>query len=78
MLVLTIDDDGPGVDPSVRREVVERGVRMDEAAPGSGLGLAIVRDLAEMYRGSAWLEDSPLGGLRVRVRLPASGSGRQS
>ncbi len=71
MLVLTVDDDGPGLDPSARRVVLERGVRMDEAAPGSGLGLGIVRDLAELYRGSIRLEDSPLGGLRVRVRLPA-------
>jgi signal transduction histidine kinase len=37
----------------------------------SGLGLAIVRDFAEMYSGASCLEDSPLGGLRVK----STGSG---
>jgi signal transduction histidine kinase len=72
MLVLTLDDDGPGLPPELRVSVLERGVRADEAAPGSGLGLAIVRDLAELYGGSISLDDSPLGGLRARVNLPSS------
>jgi signal transduction histidine kinase len=61
-LVLTIDDDGTGLARDLRAVVLERGVRIDEAAPGSGLGLAIVRDLAELYGGSISLDDSPLGG----------------
>jgi len=69
-VVLTVDDDGPGVPPSMRDVVLQRGVQADEAAPGSGLGLAIVRDLAELYGGSISLEDSPMGGLRARLRLP--------
>jgi signal transduction histidine kinase len=72
MLVLTLDDDGPGLAPALRTVVLERGVRIDEAAPGSGLGLAIVRDLAELYGGSISLDESPLGGLRARIELPAS------
>jgi signal transduction histidine kinase len=72
ILVLTLDDDGPGLARDLRTVVLERGVRIDEAAPGSGLGLAIVRDLAELYGGSISLDDSPLGGLRARVLLPAS------
>ena len=71
-LVLLIDDDGPGLDSARREEVLQRGVRADEAVPGSGLGLAIVRDIAEVYGGSVTLGDSPLGGLRVRLDLPAS------
>jgi signal transduction histidine kinase len=72
MVVLTLDDDGPGLPRALRTVVLERGVRMDEAAPGSGLGLAIVRDLCEIYGGSVALDDSPLGGLRARVSLPSS------
>jgi signal transduction histidine kinase len=72
LLVLTLDDDGPGLARALRIVVLERGVRIDEAAPGSGLGLAIVRELAELYGGSISLDDSPLGGLRARVALPAS------
>jgi signal transduction histidine kinase len=70
MLVLTLDDDGPGLAPTLRTVVLERGVRIDEAAPGSGLGLAIVRDMVEIYGGSISLDDSPLGGLRARLSLP--------
>ena len=71
-VVITIDDDGPGLDPALREAVLQRGVRADEAAPGSGLGLAIVRDLAELYGGSIALESSPLGGLTARLELPAA------
>ena len=71
VVVVTVDDDGPGLDASMRQAVLQRGVRADEAAPGSGLGLAIVRDIAELYGGSIALDASPLGGLRARLTLPA-------
>jgi len=70
-IVIAVDDDGPGIEPSMREAVMRRGVRADEAAQGSGLGLAIVRDLAEVYGGSISLEDSPMGGARARLMLPA-------
>ena len=70
-IVISVDDDGPGIEPSMRDAVLRRGVRADEAAPGSGLGLAIVRDLAELYGGSIALEQSPMGGLRARLQLPS-------
>jgi signal transduction histidine kinase len=68
---IIVDDDGPGLDPSLRQSVLQRGVRADEAAPGSGLGLAIVRDLVELYGGAIALDSSPLGGLRATLQLPA-------
>jgi signal transduction histidine kinase len=70
-VVITVDDDGPGLEPSMRDAVLQRGVRADEAAPGSGFGLAIVRDLAELHGGSISLGSSPTGGLRARLQLPA-------
>jgi signal transduction histidine kinase len=70
-LVIDVDDDGDGLAPAMRAQVLQRGVRADEAAPGSGLGLAIVRDLAESYGGSVELLAAPLGGLRARLILPA-------
>lgn len=73
LVIVDVDDDGSGLPPSMRASVLQRGVRADELAPGSGLGLAIVRDLAELYGGSIALGDSPLGGLRARLTLPASG-----
>ena len=70
-VLVTIDDDGPGLEPSMRDAVLQRGVRADEAAPGSGLGLAIVCDLVEVYGGTISLGRSPAGGLRARLELPA-------
>ena len=71
-VIITVDDDGLGLEASLRDDVLQRGVRADQAAPGSGLGLAIVRDLAELYGGSIALSGSPMGGLRARLQLPAS------
>jgi len=70
-LNITIDDDGPGLAIEQRKVVLQRGVRADEQVPGSGLGLSIVDDLARLYNGQLTLADSPLGGLRVILALPA-------
>ena len=67
---LTVEDDGPGLTPEQREEVVRRGARLDENAPGSGLGLSIIDELARAYRGSLTLGDASLGGLAVIVDLP--------
>jgi signal transduction histidine kinase len=71
-VVLTVDDDGSGLDASLREAVLQRGVRADQAAPGSGLGLAIVRDLVELHAGSIALDTSPAGGLRAELTLPSA------
>jgi len=70
-LMITVDDDGPGIAASKRAEAVKRGKRLDETKPGSGLGLSIVTETAGMYSGNLVLGDAPLGGLRVQLRLPA-------
>ena len=71
MLLVTVDDDGPGLPEAERHVVLERGIRLDQKAEGSGLGLAIVRDLAELYGGRIVLHESSLGGLRAEVALPS-------
>ncbi|EXI90756.1 MAG: Virulence sensor histidine kinase PhoQ [Candidatus Accumulibacter regalis] len=73
-LRITIDDDGQGIATSDRDAVFRRGVRADQQVPGSGLGLSIADDLAQLYAGELSLADSPLGGLRVVLSLPAAGS----
>jgi signal transduction histidine kinase len=70
LVIISVDDDGPGLDPSMRARVLQRGVRADQQVAGSGLGLAIASDLAELYGGSVALETSPLGGTRAQLRLP--------
>lgn len=71
-LEIVIEDDGPGLPASQREQAVKRGRRLDETKPGSGLGLSIVSDLAAVYAGALTLEDSPSGGLKARLRLPAA------
>jgi signal transduction histidine kinase len=69
---VTIDDDGSGLAAGQRQAALSRGQRLDETKPGSGLGLSIVADLASLYGGVLTLEDSPEGGLRAELRLPAT------
>jgi signal transduction histidine kinase len=71
-LEIRVEDDGPGIAQALRDTALSRGGRLDERVPGSGLGLAIVADLVELYKGSIALETSPLGGLLVRLSLPAA------
>ncbi len=71
-LLITVEDDGPGLAADQRSLATRRGRRFDESKPGSGLGLSIVTDLAGAYGGSFKLDDSPLGGLRATLRLPGS------
>lgn len=69
-----IDDDGPGIPHDRRAEVFRPFTRLESsrnpATGGVGLGLTIARDIIRGHGGDIELEDSPLGGLRVRVRLP--------
>jgi two-component system osmolarity sensor histidine kinase EnvZ len=73
-LVLTVDDDGPGIAPEHYDDVFRPFVRLDEARnldeSGTGLGLAIALDIAGVHGGGITLGKGPLGGLRVTVKLP--------
>jgi signal transduction histidine kinase len=74
--VLTVDDDGPGIEPHDRARVFDRFVRLDDARSrdggGAGLGLAIVRAVAQAYGGTASVGESRLGGASVEVGLPVA------
>jgi signal transduction histidine kinase len=70
---IAVEDDGAGIPEADRLRIFDRGVRLDSGKPGTGLGLAIVRDVVEIYDGTVALEESEdLGGLLVRLRLPAA------
>ena len=73
MLLIRVDDDGPGLAPGDLSRVLGRGERLDESVPGSGLGLSIVRDIAKLYRGGLEMGKSTLGGLSAVLKLPAIG-----
>lgn len=74
-LTLIFDDNGPGIPPDARDDVFKPFFRLDEARnvdkSGTGLGLSIVRDIAHAHGGNVVLGDSPMGGLRATVRVPA-------
>jgi len=73
-VMVLVDDDGPGVPSAERENVFRPFFRLDSArspaTEGVGLGLTIARDIARAHGGDLRLEDSPHGGLRVRLTLP--------
>lgn len=74
VIEIAVDDDGPGVSEDKREDIFKPFVRVDDSrnqeTGGVGLGLTIVRDGVRVHGGDIELEDSPLGGLRARLRLP--------
>ncbi len=76
IVVLKVEDSGPGIPDAVRDRVFERFYRaVDQDAggyTGSGLGLAIVQHIAQVHAATIYLDDSELGGLCVRLVFPAS------
>ena len=73
-VVLTVDDDGPGVPEPERERIWQPYARGSAAAArgasGSGIGLAVVRDVVRRHGGTVAIERAPSGGARFMVRLP--------
>ena len=67
---LTVEDDGPGLEPDQITEALKRGRRLDESRPGTGLGLSIVSEVVSEYHGKFTLSRSELGGLKAMLLLP--------
>jgi two-component system sensor histidine kinase PrrB len=73
-IVITVDDQGPGVPPPTRARIFERFAR-GPGSSGSGLGLTLVAQQAALHRGSVTVTDGPHGvGSRFEVRLPSTGA----
>ncbi len=69
-LVIEIHDDGPGINPENRENILKRGVRLDERASGQGIGLSLVNDIVERYSGILNIASSPLGGTLLKIEFP--------
>ena len=73
-VIISIDDDGPGIPADMRETALKPFVRLDESrnqnVKGVGLGLSIASDIIQAHGGQLRLEESPLGGLRCHVSLP--------
>ncbi|MDJ0929020.1 MAG: ATP-binding protein [Gammaproteobacteria bacterium] len=69
-LILSVEDDGPGIPDELREAVLKRGVRADSRLPGQGIGLGVVREtVEELYGGSVQIDAGELGGTRVRLSI---------
>ena len=73
-ITVTIEDDGIGIPDDRKRDALRPFVRLDDArgthTGGTGLGLSIAQTAIENHGGQIFLEDSDMGGLRVRIVLP--------
>jgi len=76
-VLITVEDDGPGVPESLRDAIFEpfqQGPTVSPHSPGTGIGLSLVARFAELHGGRAWVEDRPGGGASFKVHLPGQSS----
>ena len=71
-VLLSVEDDGPGIEEARIATALTRGLRLDETG-GHGLGLAIARELVEATGGTISLSRASLGGLRAELGWPSAG-----
>lgn len=70
-LLLSVEDDGPGIEADKVEKILQRGVRGDERVKGHGIGLSIVQDIVRAYNGELTVDHSPeFNGARFSVALP--------
>jgi two-component system OmpR family sensor kinase len=74
-IVVSVDDEGPGILPELRERIFDRFFREDASrtrtSGGSGIGLSIVREIARAHGGRAWVEARGSGGSTFSVTVPA-------
>ncbi|MDB0050047.1 ATP-binding protein, partial [Pseudomonadales bacterium] len=73
-IVITIEDDGPGIANAMREDVLSRGLRLDTQVAGQGIGLAVAKELVTLYDGRLSISDSELGGAKVALYFPIKGA----
>ena len=74
ILLITVNDDGPGISADALDAVIQRGARADPDTPGHGIGLAVVHQLvSEVYGGELdFISQTDPAGLSVRIALPVA------
>ncbi|MDO9105556.1 MAG: ATP-binding protein [Methylovulum sp.] len=69
LVILSIDDDGPGILAEDINRILLRGGRADESTPGHGIGLSVVTDVVEAYQGRLNIGVSKLGGALIEFEF---------
>lgn len=76
MAELVIDDSGPGIPENMRERIFDRFARLDDSRStetgGFGLGMSIIKATVLAHLGTVALQESPTGGLRIRIQVPVS------
>ncbi len=70
-VILTVSDQGPGIEPSQRQAVFERFAQLDKGGR-AGLGLTIAKNFVEAHGEEIWYEDAPNHGARFVFTLPVA------
>ena len=68
-VIISVEDDGPGIKYQEVARILERGVRADQSIPGHGIGLAIVRDIIQVYGGRLSIDQNQTDGTRIVIYL---------
>ena len=75
-VVVSVLDDGPGIDESVMAHVFEKGQKGFES-PGTGFGLYLVQEIVDSYGGHVEATNREGGGAKFTVTLPRADDGEQ-
>lgn len=68
-VVISVEDDGPGVPEKVRLAILSRGKRLDETVEGQGIGMSVVKEIVAAYNGQIEIDTSELGGALMQLRF---------
>jgi signal transduction histidine kinase len=67
---ICVNDNGPGIAPSLRERVFRP--FFTSKRNGTGLGLALVQKIVVFHNGRVAIATSPLGGAALQITLPTA------